>query len=151
MQRDIIQKWSLQHPVEQVWEHLTKPELIAEWLMENDFKPVVGHKFNFRAKPRIKIGFDGIVYCEVKEVVPNKRLSYTWRGGPGNGKIILDSVVTWTLTPTATGTDLLLEHTGFQGLKNLIAYFMIGRGWQGKIQERFNKLLNQQRHATAVK
>jgi uncharacterized protein YndB with AHSA1/START domain len=142
MQRDIIQKWFLPHPTETVWEFLTDAELLAQWLMENDFKPVVGHNFKFYTMPRIKFGFDGNVYCEVLEVVPNKRLSYSWKGGPGKGKITLDSVVTWTLTETEKGTELLLEHTGFKGMKNFFAYVFMNKGWAGKIRKRLLERLN---------
>ena len=69
MQRDLVIKWHFPHPAEKVWECLTTPELLSQWLMKNDFKPVVGHKFNFFTKPIPKMGFDGIVYCEVIEIV----------------------------------------------------------------------------------
>lgn len=110
--------------------------------MENDFKPVVGHQFRFVTKPKVKIGFDGIVYCEVLEVVPLRRLSYSWKGGPGNGKITLDSVVTWTLTPKDNGTELLLEHTGFRGVKNYIAYLIMNNGWGTGVRKRLTEQLN---------
>jgi len=120
MQRDIIIKWHMPHPVEKVWECLTTPELISRWLMKNDFKPIVGHKFNFHTKPMPKMGFDGIVYCEVKEVVPNQKLVYTWKGGAAPDNLSLDTILIWTLTPREGGTELLLEHKGFKGFKNYI-------------------------------
>ena len=46
-------------PVEQVWRALTDPDLLARWLMPNDFKPVVGHQFTFRTEPVPQHGFDG--------------------------------------------------------------------------------------------
>jgi len=141
MQRDIKHSFFLPNPPEAVWEYLTKPELIAQWLMQNDFKPVVGHQFQFKTKPQVKFGFDGTVYCEVMEVVPLKRLSYSWKGGMGKDKILLDSVVIWTLTPRDNGTELRLEHKGFKGLKNFIGYFFMNSGW-AKIGKRLNVLLN---------
>jgi uncharacterized protein YndB with AHSA1/START domain len=69
--------------------------------MKNDFKPVVSHRFNLRADW-------GIVDCQVLAVEPNKTLSYTW------GAYDLNSVVTWTLTPTSTGTHLRMEQSGFR-------------------------------------
>jgi len=146
MQRDIIQQWYFQHPPERVWEFLTNPELLAQWLMENDFQPVVGHKFRFVTKPKIKLGFDGIVYCEVLELVPYQRLSYSWKGGAGKGKIHLDSVVRWTLTPKDNGTLLLLEHTGFRGMKNFLTYMIMSKGWAGPIQKRVRQLMDKQAH-----
>ncbi len=52
-------------PAEQVWRALTDPDLLARWLMPNDFKPVVGHLFTFRTEPVPQHGFDGIVHCQV--------------------------------------------------------------------------------------
>lgn len=86
---------------EKVWTALTQSELIEEWLMAADFKPVVGHRFNFTADW-------GAVECEVLEVAEYTRLSYTW----GNND--LDTVVTWSLTPTANRTCLRMEQVGFK-------------------------------------
>jgi len=88
-------------PPEKIWRALTQPHLIEEWLMKNDFKPVVGHRFNLRADW-------GVVDSQVLAVEPNKTLSYTW------GSFGLESVVTWTLTPTSTGTHLRMEQSGFR-------------------------------------
>src|SRR5690348_1601345 len=136
MQKDIKQTWSLPHSKETVWEFLTNSDLLAQWLMTNDFKPIVGHQFMFHTAPKIKFGFDGKIYCEVLELIPNQKLSYTWKGGPGNGKIKLDSIVTWTLTETASGTDLHLEHTGFKGIQNYLPYLTMNMGWSGRIKNR---------------
>lgn len=149
MDRTIRHSYFYPHPVETVWEFLTNSELLAQWLMKNDFKPIVGHKFSFHAAPRIKIGFDGNVYCEVLELVPNKKLSYSWRGGPGKGKITLDSVVTWTLRPVDGGTELRLEHSGFRGLRNFVPYLVMGKGWQ-RILKRISTRMNERgAYATA--
>jgi uncharacterized protein YndB with AHSA1/START domain len=87
-------------PPEKVWRVLTQPQLIEQWLMKNDFQPVVGHGFTLRADW-------GAVDGRVLEVAPNKTLSYTWAA------FGLKSVVTWTLTPTSTGTRLHMEQSGF--------------------------------------
>lgn len=113
------------HPPERIWRALTDPKALAEWLMENDFEPRVGHHFRFRAQPQP--GWDGIVHCEVLEVDPPRRLRYTWAGG-GN-----ETVVTLTLAPVAEGTRLRLEHSGFQGLKGTLTKFILARGWRKKI------------------
>lgn len=113
--------------------------------MENDFKPEVGHKFQFRTKPKIKLGFDGIVYCQVLELIPLKKLSYSWKGGMGE-KPSLDSVVTWTLEAVEGGTNLTLEHTGFKGFKNYITYLIMNKGWL-KIGKRILIRLNERAHA----
>lgn len=89
------------HPPEKVWRALTQPHLIGEWLMKTDFRPVVDHRFDFR--------FDwGTVDCRVLEADPPKKLTYTWVFGD------LNSVVTWTLTPSVTGVRLRMEQSGFR-------------------------------------
>ncbi len=97
----VVVERELPHPPEKIWRALTQPHLIEEWLMKSDFKPVVDHRFNFRADW-------GSVGCQVMAVEPNKTLSYTWAA------MGLDSVVTWTLTPTSSGTHLRMEQSGFR-------------------------------------
>ena len=103
--RSVVVERELPHPPEKVWRALTQGALIKEWLMENDFQPVVGHKFTFRAKP--VHDWSGVIECEVKVVEPNKKLSYSW-GTLGTG-----TVVAWTLTATKGGTLLRMEQSGF--------------------------------------
>ncbi|MEJ6979550.1 SRPBCC domain-containing protein [Pedobacter sp. P351] len=129
MQRDIRHQFYFPQPPEIVWEYLTKTELIAQWLMENDFTPLKGHKFQLKTRPKIKLGFDGTVYCEVLEFDYLRRLSYSWKGGISTDKPTLDSVVIWTLSPASGGTELLLEHTGFNGIKNYLAFIIMNMGW----------------------
>jgi uncharacterized protein YndB with AHSA1/START domain len=143
MQRDLVIKWQLPHSPEKVWECITNPELLSQWLMKNDFKPIVGHRFNFHTKPIPKMGFDGIVYCEVLEIIPNQKLVYTWKGGPRPGIIGLDTLLIWTLTPDAGGTRLVLEHTGFKGLKNYITSIFMETGWKKHITRRFISMLSE--------
>ena len=92
-----------------MWRALTEPELLAQWLMANDMRPLVGHSFTFRPEPTP--WWDGIVHCEVLEVDPHKRLRYSWRSGPESSR--LDTVVTWTPPTPSGGTRLALEHSGF--------------------------------------
>jgi uncharacterized protein YndB with AHSA1/START domain len=99
--RSVVVEREIPFPPEKIWRALTQPHLIEEWLMKNDFKPVVGHSFNLSADW-------GSVDCQVMAIEPNKTLSYTW------GAYGLESVVTWTLTPTSTGTHLRMEQTGFR-------------------------------------
>ena len=105
--RSVVVEREMPHPPEKIWRALTQPHLIAEWLMKNDFKPVVGHRFNLRADW-------GAVDCQVLTVEPNKTLSYTWNVTRDDDPGGLTSVVTWTLTPTATGTHLRMEQSGFR-------------------------------------
>jgi len=104
--RSVIVERDIPFPPEKIWRALTQPHLIEEWLMKNDFKPVVGHHFNFRRDP--VPNWNGIIDCEVLAVEPNRELSYTW------GAMGANTVVTLTLTPTATGTHLRMEQTGFR-------------------------------------
>lgn len=98
------------HPPEKLWRALTQPHLIAEWLMQNDFAPQVGHAFTLRTQPYGD--WNGVIDCKVLAVEPQKTLTYTWDSG--EGRLRVTTVVTWTLTPTATGTHLKMEQSGFQ-------------------------------------
>ena len=51
MTKSIQHKFFFPHPPEVVWEYLTKAELMEQWLMKNDFQPIVGYDFQFRIKP----------------------------------------------------------------------------------------------------
>lgn len=73
--RSIIVERDMRHPPEKIWRALTESALIEEWLMRNDFRPVVGHRFNFRAEPMA--GWNGVADCEVLVVEPPHRLAWT--------------------------------------------------------------------------
>jgi uncharacterized protein YndB with AHSA1/START domain len=140
--RSIVVEYDLAPAPEKVWRVLTESNLIAEWLMQNDFKPIVGHKFTFRAQP--VPGWDGVVHCEVLEVEAQKRLRYSWRGGAdklqGYGAP-LDTTVTWTLTRTASGGTLLrLDHSGFLPA-NTFAFENMSQGWRGKVGQRIEAVV----------
>ena len=89
--------------------------------MKNDFQPVVGHRFSFRATPAPN--WNGVIDCEVLVVQPNSRLSYTW------GSMGMNSVVTWTLTPTEGGTHVRMEQSGFRSEEDA-NYKGASYGWQ---------------------
>ena len=114
--RTVVVEREVPYPPEKIWHALTQPHLIEEWLMKGDFQPVVGHRFDFRADW-------GAVDCQVLAVEPNKTLSYTWAAYD------LKSVVTWTLTPTDTGTHLRMEQSGFRPDQRQ-AYHGAKGGWQ---------------------
>jgi uncharacterized protein YndB with AHSA1/START domain len=145
MKRSINHQYFFAHPPETVWGYLTKPELMAQWLMENDFQPIVGLDFQFRTSPIPRLNFDGIFYCKVLEVVPFKKLSYSWNSGPGNGEINLESVVVWKLEPKDKGTQVFLEHSGFEKPENLDLYNGLMHGWLEKFQK-IDNLLNAAPH-----
>lgn len=119
--RSLVIERELPQPPEKVWRALTHSGLLKEWLMENDFQPVVGHKFNFRAKPMPN--WNGIIDCEVLVVEPNQKLSYSW------GSMGMGSVVAWTLTATSSGTLVRMEQSGF-GPDQEANYQGAKYGWQ---------------------
>src|ERR1700735_3682757 len=104
--RTLVIEKEMPHPAEKIWRALTQSNLMEEWLMKNDFKPEVGHRFSFRAAP--VPNWKGIVDCEVLALEPNSRLSYSW------GSMGMKSVVAWTLTPTQGGTHVRMEQSGFR-------------------------------------
>jgi uncharacterized protein YndB with AHSA1/START domain len=109
------------HPPEKLWRALTESPLIAQWLLKNDFEPVVGRKFQFRADP--VPNWNGVVDCEVLIVDPLKQLSYSW------GSLGLGSVVLFTLTPAEGGTHVRMEQSGFRPDQEA-AYKGANYGWQ---------------------
>ncbi len=127
--RAIVVERTLPYPPKKIWRTLTDPALISQWLMPNDFQPVVGHRFNFRTKPQGD--WDGVVDCEVLEIKPHRLLRYSWKGGsktnPKYGSQ-LDTVVTWTLTPVDGGTHVHMKHEGFKP-ENSFAYNAMSPGW----------------------
>lgn len=110
--RSVVIERDLPHSPEKVWRALTQADLVAQWLMPNDFEPVVGRKFNFRlpAMP----GWNGVTDCEVLAIEPHKHLSYTWGQSGDEAATGIKTVVTFTLTPTASGTRVRMEQSGFR-------------------------------------
>jgi uncharacterized protein YndB with AHSA1/START domain len=108
MLRDVKTEVFYPYPPERVWQVLTNPRALAAWLMDNDFEPRVGHRFRFQAEPQQ--GLDGTIYCEVIQLDEPRCLSYTWRGS----FMCKPTIVTWTLLPVEGGTQLQLEHKGFE-------------------------------------
>jgi uncharacterized protein YndB with AHSA1/START domain len=106
--RTVVVEREMPHPPEKLWRALTQPHLIEEWLMKNDFQPVVGHRFNLTGE------WGGVLDCEVLEVEPHKTLSYTWNFSHEDAAYSLKSVVIFTLTPTSKGTHLRMEQSGFR-------------------------------------
>jgi uncharacterized protein YndB with AHSA1/START domain len=126
--RSVIVEREVAHPPEKIWRALTQPHLLEEWLMKNDFAPIVGHQFDFR-------GDWGSVDCQVLAVEPARTLSYSWDAYG------LESVVTWTLTPTSTGTRLRMEQSGFRPDQEQ-AYQGAQHGWL-RFLDNLDKVLGQ--------
>lgn len=126
-QTEFALDFDLPFPPKKVWRALTEPALMAKWIMPTDLvEAKVGEKFKFTSGYSSQ-WWDGIVHCEVKALELHKRIQYTWAGGP------LDTVVTWTLSETASGTRLHLEQSGFKpGDKQ--AFGGAKQGWASKIE-----------------
>ena len=106
--RTVVIERDIAHPPEKIWRALTEPYLIAEWLMKNDFRPDVGHRFNLTGE------WGGVLDCQVLDIEPHRTLSYSWNFTHDDAAFDLRSIVTFTLTPTAAGTHLRVEQTGFR-------------------------------------
>ncbi|WP_089174164.1 SRPBCC domain-containing protein [Bosea sp. AS-1] len=121
--RSVVVEREMPHPPEKIWRALTQPHLIAEWLMKNDFSPIVGHRFNLSGD------WGGVLDCEVLAVEPNRSLSYTWNFAHDDAAYALQSVVTFTLTPSSKGTLLRMEQAGFRPEQKQ-AFGGAKAGWQ---------------------
>jgi uncharacterized protein YndB with AHSA1/START domain len=119
--RSLVIEKEMSYPPEKIWRALTEGPLIKEWLMDNDFQPVVGHSFTLRSTPMPN--WNGIIDCEVLLVEPNKKISYRW------GSLGLETVVVWTLVATGDGTLVRMEQSGF-GPDQESNYKGAQYGWQ---------------------
>jgi uncharacterized protein YndB with AHSA1/START domain len=100
------------HCAEKIWRALTQGPLIEEWLMANDFAPIVGHRFTLRAAPSPH--WNGVLDCEVLTVEPGRCLAYTWNASGADARDGLKTVVTWTLLEAEGGTLVRMEQSGFR-------------------------------------
>lgn len=139
MQTEIKNEWTYEQSPNEVWEYLTQADLIALWLMPNNFMPILGHEFQFQTKPIPSLDLDGIFHCKVLEIVPFNKLSYSWKGGSGNGVFSLDTIVEWTLEAYGEGTKLSLKHSGFKET-NFAIFTGMTEGWKKNIQKMVNHL-----------
>jgi uncharacterized protein YndB with AHSA1/START domain len=131
--QEIVVEDVLPHAPETIWKALTTGEMISRWLgmPATGFEPVKGKKFTFQTTPAGE--WDGLIQCEVLEIIPHERLVYAWKGGHegnvGYGSR-LDTVVTWTLSRVQNGTRLRLVHSGFELPKNDTAFRNMSSGWK---------------------
>lgn len=125
--QSLVVEREMPHPPEKVWRALTESPLLEQWLMKNDFEPVVGRTFNFRAAPMPH--WNGVVDCRVLAVEPYERLSYSWNASGDEAAGGLRTVVTWTLTPTPGGTQVRMEQSGFRP-EDEANYQGASYGWQ---------------------
>jgi uncharacterized protein YndB with AHSA1/START domain/DNA-binding transcriptional ArsR family regulator len=129
MNLTVSQDFNFKSPINKVWNALTDSDTLAKWIMENNFKPIVGHKSQFRNEQ-----WNLIVDCEVLVVEEPFKLSYTWVGGP------INTIVTWTLKQEDETTYLHLEQTGFE--KEDQAFNGAKHGW-ARMGEELKKVLEE--------
>ena len=144
--QDIVVDEVFPHAPETIWKTLTKGELMARWLgmTPRGFEPVKGKQFTYQTTPGG--AWDGVIQCEVLEVIPNQRLVYSWKGGHeqnvGYGAP-LDTVVTFTLSKVENGTRLRAVHSGFVLPRNETAFKNMGDGWK-KVVPRIGAMAGEQ-------
>ncbi len=143
--QDIVVDEVFPHAPEVIWKTLTSGELMGRWLMApTGFEPVKGKRFTYQTTAAG--AWDGVIHCEVLEVIPNQRLAYAWKGGhesnAGYGSR-LDTVVTFTLSKVENGTRLRLVHSGFVLPRNGIAFTNMGGGWK-KVVPRIGVIAGEQ-------
>lgn len=130
---DIVVDEVFPHAPETIWKTLTSGALMARWIemTPTGFEPVKGKRFTFQTTPGG--AWDGVIHCEVLEVIPNERLVFTWKSGDegnaGYGSRV-DTIVTFTLSRAQNGTRLRLVHSGFVLPKNETAFRNMGEGWK---------------------
>jgi uncharacterized protein YndB with AHSA1/START domain len=138
MQREIKQTWHFNQSPQEVWEYLTRPDLLEQWLGKTDFQPIVGQKFRFISP------YGNHCYCEVLEVRPFTQLSYSWQKNSSKDDKPFLSKVSWTLVPNKRGTDLQLVHDDFAWQEDVEAH---NNGWNA-CQKQIEELINQTNNAT---
>jgi len=144
--REIVVDEVFPHTLEVMWKTLTTPALMGRWvkMQPNGFEPKVGTRFTYQTTPAGE--WDGVIHCQVLEVIPNERLAYAWTGGHegnvGYGAR-LDTVVTFVLSAVDTGTRLRLVHSGFVLPKNETAFKNMSQGWT-KVVENIDAIAAEQ-------
>src|SRR5262249_7772367 len=139
---DIIIEGKFGYSIDQVWLALTDPSALEEWLMPGDFKPIVGHRFQFHTKPHA--GHNGLIDVEILEVQQPNLLSYLWK----TSNMQKPTTVTFVLTPTPNGGTLLrLEHKGFEGASGELLQPLFKNGWGYKFDHQLDPLLARLTHS----
>jgi uncharacterized protein YndB with AHSA1/START domain len=137
MENVIRKTWFFNAAPSELWDYLTKPELMEQWLMKTDFQPVKGQKFHFFFVAKPNSAYEGQVDCEVREINPYSRLTYTWNGSTSDRSRKYLSTVEWTLVPKEGGTELQLQHDGFIVLDDILTHTA---GWDACVTRLFGAL-----------
>jgi uncharacterized protein YndB with AHSA1/START domain len=134
--QDIVVDQVFSHSPETIWKALTTSELMGRWIQmtPTGFEPVKGKRFTLQTTPAG--AWDGVIHCQVLEVIPNERLAYAWKGGHesnlGYGSQ-LDTMVTFSLSRVAEGTRVRLVHSGFLLPKNETSFKNLSEGWKNVV------------------
>ena len=137
----LYKKAQYAHAPDVVWAALTNGEALAQWLMPNDFKPEIGHHFEFRVDPAPF--YTGIVQCQVLELDPGRRMVWSWTTVNRPDKPPLPTMrLEWTLTPRDGGTLLELRQTGLEGMPWLLG-LMMSMGWSTMLKRWLPKVAAQ--------
>jgi uncharacterized protein YndB with AHSA1/START domain len=136
--REIVVDEVFPHAPEVIWRTITTGALVGRWLRmtPSGFQPVVGNRFTYQTTPGG--AWDGVIHCEVLEVLPCSRFIYSWKGGDerndGTYGSKLDTIVTLTLEASDGGTQLRVVHAGFVLPGNSTAYHGMSEGWSKVVQ-----------------
>lgn len=122
-----------------VWEAITNPAALAEWLMPNSFRAEVGASFEFRTDPTAICG-SGLTRCKVIELVPCKRMVWTWHRDADVKSSTPPMTITWTLAEEHGGTRLVLEQAGLEHQSWLIRILM-SIGWGMMLRRSLSKVI----------
>lgn len=133
---DILLQKHYPQKIERVWQALTNSEELAQWLMPNNFCLELNYKFQFQTKPQPF--FDGIVNCEIIEIIKPTLLVYTWQGG----MMKKPTIVRWELKPVEDGTEVTLSHTGFDGFSGYFIRLILSSGWKKLLSKQLLSYLN---------
>lgn len=156
MKHDIRIERHLPYPPATVWRALTDAPTLGQWFMPNDFRPAAGQEFTFQMKPQR--GWDGTTHCQVTALEPMHHIAMTYRGRASGEKTLacagidsrgsrigdtaaksifteLDTVLSFTITPDtqcngSEHTDLVMTHTGFDGLQLTVVGLVMDMGWR---------------------
>ena len=147
--QDLVVDEVFPHTPDVIWKTLTSSDLMGRWLgmTPTGFAPVKGNRFSYQTSPAG--AWDGVIQCQVLDIVPNERLVYAWKGGHegnvGYGSR-LDTIVTFTLAKVADGTRVRLVHSGFVLPKNETAFKNMGEGWK-TVVGRINSITTERKSA----
>ena len=132
MTEDIVHEATYPYPPEAVWKAITTPAALSAWLMQTDFvEPKVGHRFQFRDKPRKVVGWDGVTDCEVLEAAPPNRFVIAFGTGRDG---FPPTRVSWDLEAVPGGTKVKFRHAGFTGFRGWMMRQGMNHGWGRMVQ-----------------